>query len=401
MNILKKSALILSVMFLTGCAEALEQMGFSEVTLENSTVIISNTESAESLTETTTTTDFSEKETEPQTEAISTEKPEIKNLYANMPDLYGSELYNGMLESLENMEMYSEYDTTIEIEDVDKVIDILRVTNPEYFWVKGATLTQTYTGTSKIQIKVIDGYSTQELESMLSELEKAADNLISQIPHEADDYGKALFVHDYIINNTKYDSVGAMSDEKGLYNTAYGCLVQGNAVCQGYAEAFQYIMNRLGIECGICSGETSQGRHAWNYINIYGKYYWIDVTWDDPVSSTDNLVHTYFLVDDERILRTRYLDDEQVFVPSCFSMDNNYFVHNNTYVSYYSDDKLSQIFNDYADSDKVEIMFSDEYVYNESLEKLFYNGGIWDFVSGNNINYSNDDAMYVITVNLN
>lgn len=56
----------------------------------------------------------------------------------------------------------------------------------------------------------------------------------------------------------------------------------------GYAKAYMLIMNELGIECGLVTGIAknstgSSGGHAWNYINLDGDYYMVDVTWDDPV----------------------------------------------------------------------------------------------------------------------
>ncbi|MCM1132308.1 MAG: hypothetical protein NC340_02440 [Ruminococcus flavefaciens] len=356
MNILKKSVLILSLILLTGCEDELAQLGFSEPVIIETTV--------------------------------------------NTADVPEDELYGGIVDSLENMEMISTYSREIDSDTVSRTIERIRQEHPEFFWINGYTLT-TSAVKSEIRINVTDNYSSAELESMYAELIECADRLVNQIPQGLDDYGKVVFVHDYIINNTTYDTAGAETDDKGLWCTAYGCLVQGSAICQGYAEAFQYIMNRLGIEGGICRGNSTQGRHAWNYVLLNGKYYWIDVTWDDPVPEqgrTETLLHTYCLINDECLFRTRFADDDLLFVPQCYSMDNNYFVRNGTYLAYYSDEGISAILRNYAQAGEVEIMFADKNSYNEAVERLFVNGDIWNFVDSEEVTYSNDDIMYILTI---
>ena len=68
----------------------------------------------------------------------------------------------------------------------------------------------------------------------------------------------------------------------------YGALVNKEAVCEGYAKAFKYLMDQIGVESIVVIGvaQDSNGdtqNHAWNYINFNNVWYAIDVTWDDPV----------------------------------------------------------------------------------------------------------------------
>ena len=66
---------------------------------------------------------------------------------------------------------------------------------------------------------------------------------------------------------------------------AYGALVEGKAVCAGYARAFQLLMNELDIPTYYCSG-TTYGKHAWNIIYINNEYYNVDVTFNDSNNTT-------------------------------------------------------------------------------------------------------------------
>lgn len=356
MNILKKSAVILSLIFLTGCEDSLTQLGFSPT---------------------------------------ATEQPTI-----NEKEVSEDEIYNGIVQSLENMTMISEHEKKLDGDTVSGIIERIKLEYPEFFWIDGCTLT-TSGKKSEVKINILDDYSIEELASMRNELEVDVNAIINQIPAELDDFGKAVFVHDYIVNNTTYDTAGAETDTNGLWGTSYGCLVQGKAICQGYSEAFQYIMQCLGIECGVCRGNSTRGRHAWNYVKLNGKYYWIDVTWDDPVPESGNdetLIHTYCLIDDERLFRTRYADSDLDFVPQCYSMDNNYFVRNGAYLSYYSDEGISDILNNYASVGEAEIMFADKNSYSEAVNRLFDDGDIWNFIDSEEVTYTNDDVMYILKI---
>ena len=87
---------------------------------------------------------------------------------------------------------------------------------------------------------------------------------------------QARAAHDYLIENVKYDY--SLSDNS---YTAYGALVERKAVCQGYAFAYYEILVQLGIPCNVWIGTTSRGLHAWNFIKIDDRGYFVDVTWDD------------------------------------------------------------------------------------------------------------------------
>ena len=97
-------------------------------------------------------------------------------------------------------------------------------------------------------------------------------------------YEKINEVHSWLINNIEYD-VNLVADEP--YSIS-GALTEGKAVCEGYARSFKYIMDGLNIPCVLVSGTgtNSNGEtesHAWNYVQLDGYWYAIDVTWDDPI----------------------------------------------------------------------------------------------------------------------
>ena len=103
-----------------------------------------------------------------------------------------------------------------------------------------------------------------------------------------------------MIENIEYDSNNANR------NTVYGALIDRKCVCEGYARSFKYILNELGINniLVVGVGKNSSGStesHMWNYVELDGKCYAIDVTWDDPIvygggKIGDEIKHKYFLL---------------------------------------------------------------------------------------------------------
>lgn len=144
-----------------------------------------------------------------------------------------------------------------------------------------------------------------KMAEMSAELETAAEKAIACTEPDMKPYEKVLAVHDYLILNCKYDYANYLADTiPYISGTAYGALVDGKAVCEGYTQAFLYIMNKLGIPCRYVRGYvgTTQGPHAWNMVQLDGKWYHVDVTWDDPVWDCIGRVdHTYFLLSDSKI----------------------------------------------------------------------------------------------------
>lgn len=114
----------------------------------------------------------------------------------------------------------------------------------------------------------------------------------------ANDLQKAIVLHDWLTVNCEYDQ------ENLLANTlpeesfrAYGVFVNRIAVCQGYALAYKYLLNQVGIDCYMVTSDEID--HAWNLIKLDGQYYQVDVTWDDPVwDLVGRSVHTYMFRSD-------------------------------------------------------------------------------------------------------
>ena len=145
----------------------------------------------------------------------------------------------------------------------------------------------------------IDEFTSQgQVESAINQIEQTKNQILQN--RSENTYDNIKMVHDYLVENIEYDTTISQSN---IYNV-YGALVNGRAVCEGYARSFKYLMDELGIPCTLVigTGTNSQGEtenHAWNYVQLNGNWYAIDCTWDDPVSSTgyvsQNSKYRYFL----------------------------------------------------------------------------------------------------------
>lgn len=141
-------------------------------------------------------------------------------------------------------------------------------------------------------------YDKSEILHRQAEMESRIDDIVRNIDDDLIPIEKALLLHDYITLHCVYSD----SDENDLYpditHTAYGCIVDGVAVCDGYSDAFSYIMqSRFDIPCETIISESML--HAWNMIQLDGKWYHVDVTWDDPYFDTTGYAdHKYFLLSD-------------------------------------------------------------------------------------------------------
>lgn len=108
---------------------------------------------------------------------------------------------------------------------------------------------------------------------------------------------KVKVIHDYIVKKFAYD-------ESMTRYSAYEGLTKGTTVCQGYALLAYRMLSLAGIENHIVEGVAGGQAHVWNKVKVDGKWYNIDMTWDDPTPDRKNEVsYSYYLVTDKLLAR--------------------------------------------------------------------------------------------------
>lgn len=114
---------------------------------------------------------------------------------------------------------------------------------------------------------------------MDTDLENKVVEIADKFRHLSD-VDKVMAVHDYLIDHIEYA-------DSHIVRRAYGALIERKAVCQGYAQAFQKILSNLNIEghtvigYNIPAAAAEPVLHEWNRVKLDGKWYYIDLTWDD------------------------------------------------------------------------------------------------------------------------
>lgn len=163
-----------------------------------------------------------------------------------------------------------------------------------------------YSTSGEVNVEVTRLYSDDEIVSVNNRMDEIIQNVITE---EMKDEDKILALHDYIINNTKYDENRKDNNSTYKSNKAYGSLIEGYAVCGGYADAMALFLDRLNIPNFKVSSET----HVWNAIYINNKWLHLDLTWDDPISvntRTDSLTHKFYLIDTPSLKAYKITDHE-------------------------------------------------------------------------------------------
>lgn len=148
-----------------------------------------------------------------------------------------------------------------------------------------------YGGDYKIGITINRAYTQDEINEINNKVDKILnENVNNNMPPKE----KIRVIHDYIIDHTEYDKLKYENKNNDTYksNTAYGVLIEGYGTCNGYADAMEIFLDKM----NIINYKISNEEHIWNLVYLDGKWYHLDLTWDDPISDININRDTYFLI---------------------------------------------------------------------------------------------------------
>lgn len=300
--------------------------------------------------------------------------------------------------------------------DIDKIFQCVLCDHPELFYVEGYSYIK-YARGEKITAIEFSGTYNVELEAALTrkeEIEAAAAGLLAGISADASDYDKVKYVYETLIRNTDYDLEAP--DNQNIYSV----FVRHFSVCQGYAKATQYLLNRLGIECTLVLGtvETGEG-HAWNLVKVDGEYYYLDTTWGDVSYRTEDMPgaeeasleagrkismpeinYDYLNVTTEELLRTHSIGGE-VPMPFCTATAANYYVREGALFTAYDREQMEALFQKAIESGQTDITIkcADAACYEEVLTELIDEQEIFDYLSDeeSRIAYAQNEKQHSLT----
>lgn len=173
--------------------------------------------------------------------------------------------------SYDNVDLYY-----LDISKISMIIEARTIGSTTTYYVKigprdyGSYLSSTFS--NRQEIDEADAY-IQDIRSQVMAILGPYNNAM-----------KIKVVNEWMIDNLSYEDREGNNNKYNLY----GAIVETKVVCEGYARMFKYIMDGLNIPCILVSGTAtnSDGEtelHAWNYVELNGQWYAIDVTWNDPV----------------------------------------------------------------------------------------------------------------------
>jgi transglutaminase/protease-like cytokinesis protein 3 len=142
-----------------------------------------------------------------------------------------------------------------------------------------------------IEITINHTYSKEEIDKLNTKVDEIINENIKDTMSARD---KIKTIHDYIINNTDYDTLKTDNANDTTYksNTAYGVLFENYGICSGYSDAMALFLNKL----NFINYKISNDQHIWNLVYLDGEWLHLDLTWDDPVSEINITRDNYFLI---------------------------------------------------------------------------------------------------------
>lgn len=270
------------------------------------------------------------------------------------------------------------------------------------FWVSGYSY-QTYgKGDETIGFVFEPSYTMTQDERIQTQekIDRVVENWLSDLPADADDYQKAKFVFETLIDRVDYD-------RKSDNNQNIISVFLGNeTVCQGYANATNYLLWQLGIPAITVTGDAKNESHAWNVIELDGEYYCMDTTWGNSMyldldkNKVKHINYAYLNVTSEELFVT-HTPDNKLHIPEATGTKDNYFRREGLYFDTWDEEAIGvALSNDYYDQNPmVSLKFSNAGLYHQARHFFIDEGHLADYCEGlDSVTYMESEDTLVLTV---
>lgn len=232
--------------------------------------------------------------------------------------------------------------------------------NPQFFHLEkhyGLYGFRTDGGFSYESLTLLYTMTAGERQAAKAEIETKTADILQQAATVSDAFDRELLLHDWLAAACSYDR---RSDKELTHAyTMYGALVEGRAVCEGYARAMQWLLRQSNMESTLVIGYDPDGQaHMWNLVNVDGMPYHLDVTWDD----TDDLPrHNYFNLTTAETEKSHRISDDNIGLVDCTATEANFYRHTGRWVDTYSRQEIAAIIaaEVQAGAESVELRFAE------------------------------------------
>lgn len=277
--------------------------------------------------------------------------------------------------------------------DKDLIADVFQCVlndHPEIFYVEGYSYTEYTLGDILKKITFTGSYcfSREEVARKQEQIDDYVNQCLAGMRSDADEYEKVKYIYEYLIHHTDYDA--SAKDSQNICSV----FIERRSVCQGYAKATQYLLNRAGVFATLVLGQVIGGEgHAWNLVRIDGEYYYVDTTWGDasyqavgggnyPIEKIPTINYDYLAVTTEQMEQT-HTPDNVVELPLCTAIDANYYVREGAYFTQWDEEKINKIFSDSYEKGEAYVTLKCEgaEVYRQMRETLIEQQGIFRYLN--------------------
>lgn len=226
-------------------------------------------------------------------------------------------------------------------EEAETIYTAVLYDNPAFFYVQGRYSVSGMKETAYDTITLCYSMPADSRRTARTALETVIEEIRRQMPD--DPYERELYLYDQLMDRCSYDSAVADGTKTNLQAyTAYGALVEGTAVCEGYSRALQLLFNEAGIEGVPVTGHdkaTGNG-HMWNIVRIRGALYYLDATYDDSDAVPH---HWFFNITTAQLLQDHTIDESPFWGEECTATADNYHVRQGTFIDTYQRQAIAQV----------------------------------------------------------
>lgn len=225
-----------------------------------------------------------------------------KKIYDSIYSVFNKSSISTLQITIKNLESYKVSKSSNSKATVRAIGALVR-DHPEIWWITSYSSTMYLSNNyiSKLIINMDANYSVSSINKRSQLIRDKANEIISKAKKFGSTKDRMKYIHDYLVTEIQYDKKASNSDN------IYGALIKNKVRCEGYAEAFAYLVRLINVPAiSVCSST-----HKWNYVNLGGNWYVVDVTFDDPSvngvyyesGNDDNLSHDFFLIGKNTIVR--------------------------------------------------------------------------------------------------
>lgn len=313
------------------------------------------------------------------------------------------EILEALIDFRENVRLSS-----CDKELISRVFQCVLNDHPEIFYVEGYSYTEYTLGDILKKITFTGSYrfGPEEVARKQQQIDDYVNQCLAGMPEDADEYEKVKYIYEYLIHHTDYDATA--EDSQNICSV----FLERKSVCQGYAKATQYLLNRAGVFATLVLGQVVGGEgHAWNLVRIDGEYYYVDTTWGDasyqavggsdyPIEKIPTINYDYLGVTTEQMEQT-HTPDNVVELPLCTAIEANYYVREGIYFTEWDEEKIEKIFSDSYEKGEAYVTLKCEgaAVYQKMRETLIEEQGIFRYLNDPDkaVSYVENEKQYSLS----